>query len=58
MLGRGIHLKPITILVFFLWLAKSLKNLDIECLLINLKNIVSFLIFSMIPGVLDQLQIF
>ena len=53
MLGRGLRLKSTTLLVFLLWLVKSLKNL-----LIALRNAASFLISSMVRGLSNQLQIF
>ena len=53
MLGRGLRLKSTTLLVFLLWLVKSLKNL-----LIALRNGASFLISSMVRGLSNQLQIF
>ena len=46
------------LLVFFLWLVKSLKNLYIIESLINLRNVAFFLMSSMALGLLDQLQIF
>ena len=49
-------LKTTTLLVFFLWLVKSLKNL--MGLLITQGNVTFFLISSMVLGLLDQLQIF
>ena len=46
-------------LVFFLWLVKSLKNfVDNLGLLITLKNVAFFLISTVVLGLLDQLQIF
>ena len=56
--GKGLVLKATALLVFFLWLVKSLKNLEIIGLLITRRNVVFFLISSMVLGVLDQLQIF
>ena len=56
--GKGLVLKTTALLVFFLWLVKSLKNLEIIGLLITQRNVVFFLISSMVLGVLDQLQIF
>ena len=53
MLGRGLRLKSTTLLVFLLWLVKSLKNL-----LIALRNAASFFISSMVKGLSNQLQIF
>ena len=44
MLGKGLQLKTTTLLVFFLWLLKSLKNLPIIELLTNYRNVVLFLI--------------
>ena len=58
MLGRGLGLKTTTLLLFFLWLVKSLKNLQITGLLFPSKKVTSYLIFSMDSGLLDQLQIF
>ena len=56
--GKGLVLKTTALLVFFLWLVKSLKNLEIIGLLITQRNVIFFLISSMVLGVLDQLQIF
>ena len=56
--GKGLVLKTTVLLVFFLWLVKSLKNLEIIGLLITQRNVIFFLISSMVLGVLDQLQIF
>ena len=56
--GKDLVLKTTALLVFFLWLVKSLKNLEIIGLLITQRNVVFFLISSMVLGVLDQLQIF
>ena len=53
MLERGLRLKSTTLLVFLLWLVKSLK-----ILLIALRNAASFLISSMVKGLSNQLQIF
>ena len=53
MLGRGLRLKSTTLLVFLLWLVKSLKNL-----LIAWRNGAPFLISSMVKGLSNQLQIF
>ena len=58
MLGKDLQLKTTALLVFFLWLVKSLKNLEIIGLLITQRNVIFFLISSMVLGVLDQLQIF
>ena len=58
MLGKGLQLKSTALLVFFLCLIKFLKNLQIIELLITYRNVVFFLIFSMVLGLLDQLQIF
>ena len=57
MLEKGLQLKPTTLLVFFLWLFKSLKNLWIMELLITWRNVAFFLISSVVLGLLDQLQI-
>ena len=53
MLERGLRLKSTTLLVFLLWLVKSLKNL-----LIAWRNGAPFLISSMVKGLSNQLQIF
>ena len=45
-LGKGVQLKPTTLLDFFLWLVKSLKNLQIIELLITWRNVALFLISS------------
>ena len=58
MLGKGLLRKTNALLVFFLRLVKSLKNLQIIGLLITLRNVAFFLISSMVLGLLDQLQIF
>ena len=59
MLGKGLLLNKTTaLIVFFLWLVKSLKNLEIIGLLITWRNVAFFLIFSMAIGLLNQLQIF
>ena len=58
MLGKGILLKTTTQLVFFPWLVKSLKNLQIIGLWIYYRYMASFLTSSMVLGLLDQLQIF
>ena len=58
MLGKGLLRKTNALLVFFLRLVKSLKNLQIIGLLITLRNVAFFLISSLDLGLLDQLQIF
>ena len=58
MLGKGVLLKTTTLLVFFLWLVKSLKSLQIIGLLITWGNVGFFLISNMVLGLLDQLLIF
>ena len=58
MLGKGLLLKTTALLVFFLWLVNSLKSLSIIGLLVTWRNVVFFLISSMVLGLLDQLQIF
>ena len=58
MLGKGLQLKTTTLLVFFLWFVKSLKNLCIMGLSITWGNVAFFLISKMVVGLLDQLQIF
>ena len=57
MLGKGLLRKTNALLVFFLRLVKSLKNLQIIGLLITLRNVAFFLISSLDLGLLDQLQI-
>ena len=42
MSGKGLQLKTTTLLVFFLWLGKSLKNLYIIVLLISYRNVGFF----------------
>ena len=42
--GRDLWLKTTTLLVFFLWLVKSLKNMYIIGLLITSRGVVFFLI--------------
>ena len=42
MSGKGLQLKTTTLLVFFLWLGKSLKNLYIIVLLISYRNVDFF----------------
>ena len=58
MLGNGLQLKTTALLVFFLWLVNSLKNLWIIELLINYRDVGFSLISSMVLGLLNQLQIF
>ena len=58
MLGKGLLRKTNALLVLFLRLVKSLKNLQIIGLLITLRNVAFFLISSLDLGLLDQLQIF
>ena len=58
MLGKGLQLKTTTLLVFFLWLVKSLKNLWIMGFLITWGNVAFFLISKMVLDLLNQLQIF
>ena len=48
--------KTITLFVFFLSLLKYLKNVWLIGLLINTRNVVSFLVSSMVLGFLNQLQ--
>ena len=55
MLGKGLQLKTTTLLVFFLWLVKSFKKLQ---LLITWRNVAFFLTSSMVSCLLIQLQIF
>ena len=50
------HIKTITRFDFFLWLLKYLKNVWLIGLLINTRNVVSFLVSSMVLGLLNQLQ--
>ena len=57
MLGRDLQLKAITLLVLFLSLVKSLKNLQIKSLLIILRN-MAFFVFCTVSGLLNKLQIF
>ena len=57
MFGKGLQLKTTTLLVLFLWLVKSLKNLLRIGLLITLRTVAFFLIISLVLGLLDQLQI-
>ena len=54
MFERCLKRKTTALLVFFLWLGKSLKSFWI---IDFLRNVVS-LIFNMVLGLLDQLQIF
>ena len=58
MLGKGWQLKFTILLVFFLWLVKSLQNLWIIGSLITLINVTFSLISSMVLILLDQLEIF
>ena len=51
-----LYIKTITLLLSFLWLVKSLKNLLIIGFLINSWNVASFLISSMVSDLLDQLR--
>ena len=54
-LGKGLVVKTTTLLVFFLWLVKFLKNFKIIVYLLDKLGL--FLIFSMVLGLLNQLQI-
>ena len=54
-LGKGLVIKTTTLLVFFLWLVKFLKNFKIIVYLLDKLGL--FLIFSMVLGLLNQLQI-
>ena len=54
---KGLLLKTTALLVFFLWLVKSLKNLN-NRIVDHLDKCGLFLISSMVLGFLDQLQIF
>ena len=56
--GKGLLLKTTALLIFFLWLVMSLKNLSIIGLLITWRNKAFFLISSMVLSPLNQLQIF
>ena len=56
--GKRSAVKTTTLLVFFLWLVKSLNYLKIISLLITLRNIAFFLISSIVFGLIDQLQTF
>ena len=56
--SKGLLQKSTTLLFFFLWLVKSLKNVQIIDLLIAQRNKAFSLISSMILGLFDQLQIF
>ena len=59
MMKRGLLLRTTTtLLVFFLQIVKYLKNFHIIDLLITERNVASFLNFSMVSGILNQLQIF
>ena len=49
--GKGLQQKTIKLLVFFLWLLNSLK------ILYNSRNLVCFVISSIVSVLLDQLQI-
>ena len=56
MLGKGLLLKTTALLVFFLWLVKSLKMNN--SIVDQLEKCALFMISSMVLGLLDQLQIF
>ena len=56
--GERSTAKNNALLVFFLWLIKSLKNLEITRLWIPKRNVIFFLISSLGLDLLDQLQIF
>ena len=58
MLGRDLQLKTTTLLVFFLWFAKSFKRSQIISLLIFSRNMTFFLISCTVSGLLNELQIF
>ena len=55
MLGKGLRLKTTALLVFFLWLVKSLKKVENIRLVDRLEKCGFFLISSMVLGLLDQL---
>ena len=57
MFGKGLQLKTTALLVLFLWLVKSLKNLLRIGLFITLRTVAFFLIINLVLGLLDQLQI-
>ena len=52
MLGKGLQPQITTLLAFFLWLVKSLKNVNNR-----IAVLIVIFFFSMVLGVLDQLQI-
>ena len=58
MSGKGLQLKTTTLLVFFLWLGKSLKNLYIIVLLISYRNVDFFPESCMVLDLSHQFQIF
>ena len=57
-LERGLWVKTAVLLVFFLWLVKSLKNLQTITLLITSRKVNFCLISSTVLYLLDQLHIF
>ena len=54
MLGRDLHLRNTGLFVLFLWLVKTLKNLQMLCLLITSRNVVFFLSSTIVSGLLFQ----
>ena len=58
MFGTGLHLKATALLVFFLWLVKSLKNLSNNIIVNHLEKRGLSSIFQYGLGLPDQLQIF
>ena len=59
MMGRVLLLRTTAVLVvFFLWIVKYLKNFQIIDFLITLRNVDSFLNFSMVSSLLNQSQLF
>ena len=56
--GEGSTAKTYCTVSLLLWLVKSSKNLQIIGLLITQRNVVFFLISSMVLGLPDQLHIF
>ena len=57
MFGKGLQLKTTSLLVFFLWLVKSEKLVN-NRIVDHIEKCCLFSDFSMVLGLLDQLQIF
>ena len=56
--GKGVRLKTITLLIFFMWLAKSLKKIVNNRLVDHLEEYDLFTISSMVLGLFNERQFF